>query len=231
MNEALLDKIAALLVLAEKNNNVHEAATAAAMAQSLLTKHRLTLEDIEATREEKIDEQEPLWFAERLIFWKGVLAEGVSSANGCKVFWNKSYGKMTTIGRLSEVQIVRYFYCYLEREIERLCKLAQVENIDSDEPPLRGKTETNSFKMGAASEVVRRLKASNEEQMRAADNQSRAIVLQKDAELKVFLEKYSLSRHSGGRIGDRDAYVRGKEAGGSIALNKGLDGRPIKMLR
>lgn len=77
MNEALLDKIAALLALAEKNNNVHEAATAAAMAQSLLTKHRLTLEDIEATREEKIDEQEPLWFAERLIFWKGVLAEGV----------------------------------------------------------------------------------------------------------------------------------------------------------
>lgn len=234
MQQELIDKIAKLLALAEKNNNVHEAATAAAMAQRLLTEHRLTMVDVESSQEEKIEERDPLFESKVKTTWKGVLVRAVCDANGCVGFWHScSWGKMRIVGRLSDVQIVRYFYTYLEREIERLCMRAmRVQDIDAGEERIRGKSQATSYKYGAACEISDRLKAEAEDAQAKASVSAIVRITHKDQEVRDFCKRtIGLATRNVRAHINHDAFERGRAAGRGIALNRGLDGRPVKMLR
>ena len=88
--DKVLSRVRKLLALAE-SPNVHEAASAAARAQELISQHRLEAvleaEDAAATQDaaDPIG-QETLETSKRLRRWKTVLAGGLARANGCIAF-------------------------------------------------------------------------------------------------------------------------------------------------
>jgi len=256
IDSAVLNKIAALLKLAEKNANVNESANAAAMAQVLLSKHRLTVADLDAAtngpREAASVANEPLITGSRISQWKSDLVGQVAKVNGCRYYYSKTFAKygqgevrtrrefnvsVRLIGRPSDVAVVRYFYAYLEREIERLSAVAVAGG------GITGKSGTNSFKVGAVVAVAKRLnesvKASRDEAAASAEAAGRegctALVHLDLADREVdefynnFTKGFTAKQHSQASL-QADAYSQGREAGAGIALNKGLDGKPAKLL-
>jgi hypothetical protein len=243
VESSVLDKIAGLLQLAEKNNNVHESAAAAAAAQALLTKHRLTKADLSEHTAEKTEAvgvaESPLFSGNRQVAWRVDLASAVVNTNGCRMYFARQYEGYSVararyqigvklVGRDSDIQIVRYFFEYLSREIERLCEVG-VANGE-----LRGKTACNSFKMGAMRAVTSRLYEGHRESRKEAEKAltagtSTAIVKldSADAEVAEYYKGLNLGKgkaRQSVRLDGR-AYNAGQAAGRGIALNKGLGGK------
>ena len=256
IDNALATKIIGLLKLAEKNNNANESASAAAAAQALLSKHRLTVADLVGTdgtpTEAPAVHEEPLITGNRIAQWKSDLIAAVCRANGCRYYYAKSFAKygqgeqrsrrefnvsVRLIGRSSDVAVVRYFYSYLENEIERLSAIAFAGG------GLTGKRDGNSFKVGVVTTLALRLaesvKASRVEAEAEAVSQGRegttAMVRLDAADREVdefystFTKGFSSKTRSATSV-NGDAYGQGRKAGEGVALNKGLNGSPVKLL-
>lgn len=256
IDNALMNKIVGLLKLAEKNNNANESASAAAAAQALLSKHRLTVADLVGTdgkpTESPAVHEEPLITGNRISQWKSDLISAVCRANGCKYYYSKTFAKygqgdvrsrrefnvsVRLIGRPSDVAVVRYFYAYLEREIERLSAIAFAGG------GLAGKRDGNSFKVGVVTTLAMRLdesvKASRvqaEAEAVAAGRDGTTAMVKLDAADREVDEFYSTftkgfkSKQRSQTGVNGDAYGQGRKAGEGVVLNKGLSGSPIKLL-
>jgi hypothetical protein len=257
VDNSVLNKIVGLLKLAEKNNNANESASAAAAAQALLSKHRLTVADLGAALNGKPIEApsvatEALITGNRINQWRSNLISAVCSANGCHYYYTKTFAKyghgesrsrreflisVVLIGRPSDVAVVRYFYSYLEREVERLSAIAFAGG------GLTGKRDGNSFKVGVVTTVASRLQESVKasrveaatEAVSAGKDGTTAMVRLDAADREVdefystFTKGFKSKQHSSTSV-NGDAYGQGREAGAGIALNKGLDGKPSKLL-
>lgn len=245
----ILDKIAGLLQLAEKNNNVHESAAAASAAQALLTKHRLTMADLgerDSEKKEKVEvANEPLTAGNKKVAWRATLASVVARTNGCRLYYftkpdsyssgtyrRKNIVSTMIVGRDSDIQIVRYFYAYLTEEIERLTKAHVEAGV------LFGKSDCNSFKLGAMQAVVSRLQEGHEASRAEAKKElggSQAIVRLDNYELEVdkFYQGLNLKRGKAqtSRISSAEAFNQGQQAGRKISLNKGIGGKSISRLK
>lgn len=240
IDTAILSKIAGLLKLAERNANVNESASAASAAQALLSKHRLTVADLDAatnTKESPGVADAPLITGNRISQWKSDLASAVCSANGCKLYIHKVYAKtgmgeirtrmeydvnVKLIGRPTDIAVVRYFYAYLEREIERLSAVAVAGG------GITGKSGTNSFKIGAVVAISQRLreavKAIRAEVTEGTEGCTAMVRLDTaDREVDDFFSSFTKGFTKGQRSQSKiqgEAYYQGKEAGAGIALNK-----------
>jgi hypothetical protein len=235
MDAKIIERVRKLLELAHNNTNVSEAANAASAAQTLMSRHAISeamLAPADAAPDEPIEKD--VLFASggtQNATWRGQLAMVMSEVNGCGVY--QSCGSLYIFGRPSDSAKVRYLFAYVAREIERLCK----EAADLRGSP--GRTWANSFKLGAVSEINRRLReadkaarASMKQEADASDTlgTGSAIVLVNNAlakidahkvsvaqygEVKLHLRKGSAS-HSRTDYGARDA---GKRAAANIDLN------------
>lgn len=123
---ALLSRVRKLLALAA-SPNVHEATTAAALAQTLIARHRLQgwLDAVEAR--EDLDpitdaRDTPLETSKRLRKWKVVLASALADANGC-VAYTLARGKeemIVLVGRARDRAAVLELWQWLVTRIELL---------------------------------------------------------------------------------------------------------------
>jgi len=226
----------------EKGCTVAEAATAANIAQQLLTQHRLTVADLSANGEsyEDIHNKEALFSGMRRIHWKDKLANCLTTVNGCMAYVdtvpvydrgqmrrkNKVYCRI--IGRNSDIQICTYFFNYLEREIETLCKAAMKRGEGT------GKTWSNSFKNGASDAICNRLREANQDVKTSAANSTALVKLENRDEavskwaednLKLKNAPEKTVRYS------RSGYASGKIAGNNVNLNRGIGaGKDTKQL-
>lgn len=228
---AVLMKVRALRELAARAGTVHEAETAAAQADALLQKHRLTDADLSAAGaqpSEAIGEDEvPLWEGgKRLDGWVSRLSATLAKHYGCAVYSlrHRRGGvtesvTMRIAGLPSDVAIVRYMFAWLHVEIARLAA--------SEPGPSR-----SAFKQGAVTGIRRALDASREASERehaVTHGDSAAMVLASRFEAA---ETWLATAH--GEMGkgrapsapiDRGAYLRGIEAGESIDVGgKALPG-------
>ncbi len=138
--EALISKIKKLLALST-SNNLHEAELATLKANQLLIKYNLSLTA-------DLDDEE--FVVERVLEAKQISAKLRTIANILRSFLVETvfnYGQgvvfLEAIGKRTNIDIGHYIAQFLERELERLWKLAQKEN-----PKLKGKTCKNSFMLG-----------------------------------------------------------------------------------
>lgn len=235
----IIKKIEALLNLAGNNTSAAEAALAAGRAQALLEKYQLTMADLDAAKEEKPTEAADPLTTERN-GWKPILCDAVVKANQCHGF-TSSRGYVV-VGKPSNVQIVNYFYAYLEREIMRLCKQAvingQTEDIDGigiDGPSISNDAASKrSFCMGAAAEVGKRLREAREATRAQAHAEGSTAIVKLDNETAALkrwcTQMYNLQPRLTRGPSKRDAYASGISAGKGIALNKGLEGKRGRLL-
>lgn len=151
--DKLLDRIRRLLRLAE-SSNVHEAASAAARAQELMTRHRIAaaaLDQDDGSEAGIVDHRaEPLDGSKRLRRWKTHLAVAVAQANGCRVYVlpRGKQRELILVGRAEDAELVRGLYEALRVQIEALTR----KHCAGQERSYR-----NAFRLGAVSTLTERL--------------------------------------------------------------------------
>jgi len=151
-DDKILDRVRKLLELA-KSDNVHEAGNAAAAAQDLMSRHSISeaMLDVSPDQDEMIDSD--ILFAEtgaQMPTWKLLLGSCIAEVNQCKAF--QSGSTLQIIGKPSSAATVRYLFMYIAREIDRLC------DFEARNRGAPGRTWSNNFRLGAVSEVSRRLR-------------------------------------------------------------------------
>lgn len=225
----IVSKIRKLLALSEgKGATPAEAAAAAALAQRLMAKHRISASTIEtpAQEQEPIGTHHAFHRKQRHANWIVDLVCGVARVNACRcLIYPRS---IQIIGRESDRQAAEYFAHYLTREIDRLAK---------EQCRGQGKSYANSFRYGAVYTVLQRLREENKEERQAAVNAglaSTALVRvdMHEAAVQAYVDERTSGtrQHSGPRF--NAGLMAGKTAGASIALNKGMSGKgPAKLLK
>jgi hypothetical protein len=230
--EEIAERVRKLLRLAQ-SDNVHEAAAAAAAAQELAERHRLTPEALaEGPGEFRAQTIETM---PHVVEWRVVLAQGIANANGCDVVtWKRTQdsGELATelivVGPDEDRQTCAYLYSFLATEVDRLAG----ETADTS------RRFRNGFRIGAAIEIRRRLARKNlklrRDVMRAAEKQGDdgqvALVSQRFRQLddvREFIEETAEVERGRDFSPDKDwrAVAMGVRAGSSIQLVG--DGRAI----
>lgn len=242
--EKILKQVRDLLRMAEGKANENEAASAAAAAQKLIERHRLSeamlvldeADDRPAAEDVRACE-DPLDRSKTIIHWKGVLAGGLCAVNGCDRYWDRRRGGLIVVGVPSDVQTVRYLYAYFVREIDRLAK----------QYAGNGKSWLHAWRVGCASTISKRLKEAAEEaraeargEARSADDRGVALVRvnsglaridERGAAAAKYLEGLGLRstrsvvRANGGYQQGQIDGRRVQMANGSAALGSGIAGR------
>lgn len=231
-HDEAVSKAIRLLRLAQ-SDNPHEAARAAAKAQEIIDRYKLTGigQDSEvpgAAEEEIRDFENPLdQSTGNLQRWRVSLASVLARANQSRIYLKSHFGGTRTIqivGRPSDAETIRYLYQYLTNEIERLAKIHAKGN---------GKTWANNFRLGVIDEIGDRLTSRRENTVEEMKTENPSAIVRIDQALarmeaqseaveKWMEEKMPNLRKSYARSRlDFGARKAGRRAGESINLGGG----------
>ncbi len=216
----LLDRVRKLLALAE-SPNVHEAASAAALAQVLIDKHRLqTLLDADTaatTAAEALDDgrDTPLETGRRVRTWKTVLASGLARLNGCVAYTTgrKKTAQLLLAGRPGDRDAVLAVWTWLVHRIELLSATLG---------PGQDRSWHDAFRIGAAEEILERMASSQHAVLQEVEPTALVSVERSLAERQAAVDRYAaqtLGLKPGRALRvDADGYARGKAAGATVKL-------------
>lgn len=223
----IAEKVRRLLALSTSSNE-HEAAAAAAKAQELLHRYNLSMADVSAAQ--RPDYGREIVDIDNSARWRGILLTAIAQPNGADVV-SHGGGRYAIIGQPHTIEVVRYLYDYLSREIDRLADRGWANYYGFESSPRRWKT---AFRMGAVAVIANRLARQRREQ--TAEAESRALILRDDAALQSAVAKYypRLRKAPKVTIGSTDGYRAGAAAGRSMGINAGIGGgaqRPQGLLR
>lgn len=224
-HDQVLERVRKLLALAT-SPNVHEAASAAAMAQALIARHRLEswLEAEAAVTTDPIEDgrDAPLEVARKVRKWKVVLAGALAEANGC-VSYTLRQGReeaIVLVGRAVDRAAVLELWSWLVKRIEWL---------SATHGAGESRQWHDAFRVGAAVAVGERL-ASVAEQVRG-EQEAGAMVrldpvaLAQQAALDAYVREHlRLGPGRGIRV-EAAAWERGRDAAAELPLGAGRPGR------
>lgn len=222
MNDRIIDKIQKLLALST-SSNVNEAATAAALAQELMTRHQIEVADIEFHTSKGGDvqvENEELTREKSYIPWKVSLAAGLAKANGCSVYTQNVYPgssikKMIAtrfIGTSSSISVVRYMYAYLVREIDRLA----AENREGHD-----RIWLKSFRLGAVASITTRLIQASKEVVKEATPGALVVIDKTASKVEEACKALNLKQGKQIKTQDYSGFQEGVKAGRTVNLSVG----------
>jgi post-segregation antitoxin (ccd killing protein) len=227
----VIEKVAKLLALASgRGTTPEEAATAAAAAQRLMLRHR-----IEQAEVERLEADDPIGLTsppagagegreEGFVYqtqrWQLDLLKAIAAANGCMVVITRKErsGKwMELVGRQSDLEISRYLWAYLSREILRL-KTQQTRGWS------RGRK--NHFCLGAVHTVAAALRRETAAASSADGLTSGAMVVSSRFEAA---KAWYFERQPGAHFVrprpvyvDVESYQAGKTAGAGVSIRQGM---------
>ncbi len=224
--ESTISLIRKLLALSENNNSPEEAAAAAAKAQELLLKHNLDMSMIE-THEDEADMIARENFTGGDGVWQLNLMGAVARAYLCRVIRTHERNPSTkpgaadylkryaVFGRPENIEITKYLYTYLQREIKRLC--AEATPLGAD------KSFAAAFRVGAVVTIKAKLEE-GKRKFEASSDASRALIVVNDAALSTRIEqdfpdlKDAKTRKNLSAAG----YYAGREAAQNIQIRTGI---------
>lgn len=235
--EAAIKKLKKLFALKESSNE-HEAALAAARAAELMAEHELDEATIRVTEG---GEAEPL-VNEGIMdgknaktgkrdIWKGYLVQAVAVGFGCRVWWNNA--ELTLFGRPSNIGAAKYLIMFLTLEIERLAQEKWAQQVPR---PLAAAAVAwrNSFKVGASSEIRRRMELKRNATLatptvphdaKSARSQALVLVRKDQEELEAGYKKmakvHNLRSTGGTSVKNLSAHAQGRAAASRINLEGG----------
>ena len=223
--QSVMQKIVKLRALAAQAGTPAEAETAAAQAEALLVKYQIDEASIETpTNEEPLDEHDALWSGKTNEHWRGILCAGLTKDHGCAAIACRD-GKTTTYriaGRKSDVEIVHYMFTWLTTEIDRLSGSE------------KGRADKTSFRIGAATGVLRAMRAARAVEVQAAPTGASAslVLTNRHDDAMNKLKSMMSGRFSSAKTRRvvSDAFSRGVAAGGNLAPRNALGGSGSKML-
>ena len=220
IDEPILNRVRKLLGLAQ-SPNVHEAASAAAMAQQLIERHRLE-RWLDAERVVDADpfpieddRERPLEVARKLRKWRVVLATALADANGC-VAYRLDRGAdqaIVLVGRAPDREAVHTLWAWLVKRIEWL---------SATHGAGQRRKWHDAFRIGAVSAIAERLAQSTAE-VRAEQTAGALMridpvaLAQREALETYVLAHLRLGRGRAMRV-DADGWQRGRAAGETLPI-------------
>ena len=218
------DKIRKLLALSQ-SPNVHEAERAAALAAELMARHQVSEAMVEDDAEMAAIDEASLDTAKRRVVWKASLLVALARATGCEFYLRRDRDTVDyrVVGRVADIDAVRYLYLYLRRQIEAIVA-AESRRLDGEGSRTPGdRSWQNSFRLGLVVTVSQRLTAARRrafDEARADQNCSQALVRieQRDLRLREYMSKLGLRRAPRSDIAAFGAYDRGRAAGENVHL-------------
>lgn len=212
----ILAKIKKLLALST-SSNPNEAALAAAKAQELLMQHNLTMSQIETHGESK--------YCEAFVnigsrVWQRLLLTAIARNNFCEVIYNPQIKSAALIGEPHNQEVVTYLHNYLVGQLEPMAATA----YKISGATMHAKSWLDSFYVGAVNAIYERLVAQKNE-MAAASNACKSLVIVKDKELQTAMYKlYPHIRTARAKsVRSSNGYHEGVEAGKRVAINKAIE--------
>lgn len=151
---ATLQKLIDLEKSAAAVGNTHEAAAAAGRIQYLLSKHRLTMSDVEYAQQKAEDpiKWEPLTLGERrkkkMDQWRHFLCTGIAESNGCKFVCAQDSDLFYFVGRSANREVCKRLLTYLTDMGFSMCEDAWKKENDATNAMLikrYGRTMFNGF--------------------------------------------------------------------------------------
>jgi hypothetical protein len=127
-NEKVIEKVRKALALARDNPNDHEAETAMLLAQRLLAKNGMSMNDVEDSEGDKLDRIMEMHITERsgrIPWWKKSLAYTIAENFKCKSLitrFGNSNSSLTFFGLEEDVLVAVEVYQYAEMVIDKLAK-------------------------------------------------------------------------------------------------------------
>jgi hypothetical protein len=238
--EAIITKIQKLLALGERGGTEAEATAAMQKVHELLAKHNLSLNDVKNAPDAEEDCVMDETTATAKQPWQDYIWDSIAKLYFCRHLKRTRYSgnKVTgvqhlTIGKPSNIAVVKYVAVYLIRTGEALAKEAAVGQ-DSRQ------TFINSFKKGFAIRVAGRVA---EEIQKARDGKladsatgTALTVLplyeQAKREIDTSIQESNIHPRAprGGRVGvsNYSGYTAGKEAANGVSLvANSVEGRPM----
>jgi len=237
VHEKIVDRIRKMINLRDdKAASQGEIENAATLIQKLLFEHNLTIEEIGS--EEKYNKftfnpdqkkREGTWISQ--------LYNIIAKHNFCFVIISPKHDNpndrqhqsfyIHIVGKESDVEVVEYFCEWLIPKIRRMSEAAW-NNYQGHEK--RGKF-TRGYLMGCTVGIYKKLE-SEKERIREASDDSRALVLKRDAELKNAISKMypNLKTSRLGESSSRDGRAQGYVDGRNMSLSKGVETRGNRLI-
>jgi len=205
-----------------------EASSAAAKAQELLSKHRLSMAEIAS----ETDTQEPLdssvveeYQGHITIHWQRILINGIAKLNTCECIRMYRPSRIVIFGKESDREFVMYMYNMLKYQINDLAR----RNARG-----MGVKGANSYRHGMTVTVLNRL-AEQETDIRRSASSHALMILGKDKELVRRAYLQSIGRGASPIKGfnrriNADAYQAGVRDGHNVQFNRGLGGSAARKM-
>ena len=233
---AVIEKIKKLLALSDlaKNNNVNEAIVAAAAAQSLMDKHRLTYEKISFEAEGlKTNKDEVVDYIKHFgtFFgiknpnnWQRLLAKTIAEHNHCRCYGAKinsgaepEFSAMSIVGREDDILITEELYFYLEVEISKIClsEWSKKEFIQADEETKQWRSD---FCLGAVAQLKSKLDEVSKTEHGVEYKFALLRLEKKKEELEDFFLKLKLSKMESTKPVNYNSFSKGYKAAEKISI-------------
>lgn len=231
-----IETVRKLLALST-SSNAHEAANAAARANDLIDKYRLSMFDLEEAEvpvEPIVQDTDYIYQSGKVTVWKKHLMYTLTRHYGV-AYWNdagynngRKVSRYRMVGRKSDMDITRYMMSYLSLECERLSALeAKGTGL--------GRVFVSSYQEGFVAGITEQLRLSREAIKKEAT--STAIVkidsAYQEAEDSMYAMVPNLKtvKTRSYRRTDNHAYGMGKTRGQNIHLGSAMSaGSKIKLL-
>lgn len=212
----LIEKLQKILALTDSPVE-GEAQAAAAMIQKMLTKHGLSMADLEKKGAAAPGIKEQGHDLGKAAFtWKLDLAEAIADHYFCYSIVRRGAKTVTFVGRPENVESLQMLYAWLINQIKRIAseeRKKQAEHVD----PLRWQV---NFGIGAVERLSTRLKEQGD---RDVDADAMALVVHHRTEISDYLEERFGYRKDGKRTKEdqawHDKYQAQKKAKEDLKLN------------
>lgn len=235
----VLDRIAALLALAEGNTNENEAAAAMAAANRLMAQHQIDRASIDAhaatPEDEDVDIGDTVLDALGGVVvatWRWQLAQGIAVVHGCSCYQQDFYdaetksrrARLMILGTATDAGAARYIYAYAARQIEALT----ADALEHNGRP--GRSWATNFRQGCAQRVVSRYREANKRnvaEVRATASATALVRVDAARETKELALRAAVKakklRSVGGSTSRYDEHARsaGRAAGDRVDLGGG----------
>jgi hypothetical protein len=226
--EKIVDRIRKLLALAQSNNE-HEAASAAANAQRLLSEHNLSMDQVSWKRKRQ-REVHPRAATVPACSLDHPVVRLVAEAFDCRGLQEPCQKRGLFVGVGADPKVAAFTFDYLERALKKLSSSFMKKIPACVEG--RGRIKT-SYLMGAVLKIHKRL----QEQKQKTPVTPGALVPMKKSAIENALSSLLIGKTKTASIGplqsdaEQIAYSLGYIEGGKIPLRQGVDrGMPPKRL-
>jgi len=233
----VISKIKKLMALAEGNTTIEESLSALGKAQELMDEYNISLSDVEDYTPENSEvwkndyfHLDPLTPIElrSLYGWRRMLMHQIGLSLHCEGVYKRNGDGMWLVGEEQNIEFSKFLFAYLTTQFEILLN----RDWDNYFGAIKKTPFANTWLKAATMTVSQRLRALRVEREKAVEGTGSALMVLRDNKAKEALQRYHPNLRFGPttKINLDEAYLKGKEAGNSVNLQRPLEGAAFTQL-